>query len=490
MKFISWTVAAIVLVIAVIVGVAYYRTESFTPPGQIDYTAIHLPPHMPIDIQRASQHLGEAVAFQTVSHQNASDNDWNQWEAFRGWMARTYPAFFAAVKPELVAQRTLVFTWTGSDPKIAPIILMAHQDVVPVTPGTEKDWRHPPFSGAIAEGAVWGRGSVDDKGSLIGLMEALEQLVRSGFHPKRTIYIVAGHNEEVKGDGALAAANLLKSRGVHAEWLQDEGMTIETSEVITGQTVAKIGIAEKGYMNIRITARGEGGHSSRPPPETAVATLARAVVAISEHQFPLHVSPVIEAQLNALAPYAPWVTKMRVANLWLTEHWLTTEMAETPSGAALLHTTIAPTMLQGSPKANVLPQEATALVNFRVDPTQSTADVMAAMKEAVDGIPVELAFEDRYEPVAPSSTTSEGWKAIAALAHDISGGAPVVPTLMLGSTDSSRFPAIAKDIYRFEPNLAAPDEMKQVHGTNEHMRIDNLKRIIDFYERLIQMTAG
>lgn len=490
MKLVGWIVAALIGVAVVLGAVIYINTENFTPPAATDLAGVKVPPSMAIDTQAAAAHLGQSVRYQTVSHQDAKDNDWSQWDQQRAWLASTYPAFHAAAKLEVVGERTLIFTWAGTDASQPPIILMAHQDVVPVTAGTEGDWRHPPFSGEIAEGAVWGRGSVDDKGELIGLMEAVEALVKAGFHPRRTIYVVSGHNEEVKGNGALAAAQTLKARGVHAEWLLDEGGSIETDDVLTGGTVAKIAIAEKGYMNIRITARGEGGHSSRPPKETAVATLARAVVAISEHQFPLHIGPVIRTQLEILSPKTPWMTRMRIANLWATEHWLTTELGETPAGAAMLHTTIAPTMLNGSPKANVLPQVATALVNFRVDPDQSTQDVMDAMKEAVGDIPVELAFEDRYEPIKASSTTSAGWKTIAALASDISGGAPVVPTLFLASTDSSRFPDVATDIYRFTPTVGTALELKQVHGTNEHMPIENLKRIIDFYERLIKMTAG
>jgi carboxypeptidase PM20D1 len=485
-----WAGIGIAAVVVALIAIVIIRTETFEPPGATDLSGVRLTPHMAIDVDAAARHLGQAVRFQTISHQNASDNDWSQWDAQRAWLATTYPAFHAAAKLELPAGRTLLFTWAGSDPSLAPIILMAHQDVVPISPGTEKDWRHPPFSGEIAEGAVWGRGSIDDKASLIGIMEAVEALARAGFHPKRTIYIVSGHNEEVKGDGAQAAAELLKSRGVHADWVLDEGGTIETDEIITGRPIAKIGIAEKGYANIRITATGAGGHSSRPPKETAVTTLARGVIAVAEHPFKLHVGGVIRSELEALAPYAPWSMRMKIANLWLMERFLANELAATPTGAAMLHTTIAPTMLQGSPKANVLPQVATALVNFRIDPESNTAETMSHVKDAVGNLPVTLAFEDAFEPIRASSTTSDGWKAIAALAHDMSG-APVVPELMLASTDSSRFPEVARDIYRFVPEEIRNEDMRtMLHGTNEHTTLANLKRIIDFYERLIQMTAG
>jgi carboxypeptidase PM20D1 len=491
MKIFAWAAGIVLAIVVAVVAIVVVNTETFSPPGQVDLAQVRLAPPMTVDVDRAARHLGEAISFRTVTNQNAADNDWTQWDGLRAWLARTYPAFHAATRVELAAGRTLVFTWQGSDPKKAPIILMAHQDVVPVSAGTEADWSHPPFSGAIAEGAVWGRGAYDDKGVMIGLMEAVDALVRSGFKPTRTIYVILSHNEEVKGDGALAAATALKARGVKAEWLLDEGSFIEMDEPITGGRVAKIAIAEKGFLTVRLTAKGAGGHSSRPPKETAVATLARAIVAITGDPFPLRVNGVVRAELEALAPKAPWMTRMRVANLWLTEHWLATELAESPSAAAALHTTIAPTMLQGSPKANVLPQVAIARINLRIDPEMTTAEAVEHMKDAIGDLPVTIEYEDRYEPIRASSTTSDGWKAIAALARDLSGGAPVVPTLFTASTDSSRFPEVARDIYRFSPVMVERDKLgKMMHGTNEHMTLENLKRVVDFYQRLIRTTAG
>jgi carboxypeptidase PM20D1 len=181
---------------------------------------------------------------------------------------------------------------------------------------------------------------------------------------------------------------------------------------------------------------------------------------------------------------------MKIANLWLFEPLITREMGATPSGAALLHTTIAPTMLQGSPKANVLPQVATARINFRVDPEMTTQELLDHVKASLGDLAVEIEFEDRYEPVPASSISSEGWRAIAALAHDMSG-APVVPSLFVASTDSSRFVGVARDIYRFVPVMVEREELgRMMHGTNERMSLENLGRIVDFYHRLIRMTAG
>eukprot|EP01030_Chromulinospumella_sphaerica_P024057 gene24056-24118_t len=201
----------------------------------------------------AAQHLSQAVQIRTVSNQDKADNQWAEWDRLHAWLATTYPAAHAAMTREILPNKALVYTWTGSDPALKPIVLMAHQDVVPITPGTEKDWKHDPFAGEIAEGAVWGRGSIDDKGSLVALFEGLDALAKSGFKPKRTVIVVSGHDEEAGGTGAQAAAALLKSRGVRAEWVLDEGSAAINDHPITGKPAAVIGIAEKGYATLVVT---------------------------------------------------------------------------------------------------------------------------------------------------------------------------------------------------------------------------------------------
>ena len=207
---IGLTVLAVVMVIAAIAG---YRYATFSAADIGNGAGIKIAAAPAIDIAQAAQNLSAAIRFQTISLQNPAENDVAQWDALQSWMQATYPAAHGAMQRELVASRTMIYTWAGSDTALQPIILMAHQDVVPVTSGTEKDWKHEPFSGEIVDGAVWGRGAVDDKGSLITIFEALEALARQGFQPKRTIYIVSGHDEEAGGAGAVAAANYWLSAG-------------------------------------------------------------------------------------------------------------------------------------------------------------------------------------------------------------------------------------------------------------------------------------
>jgi carboxypeptidase PM20D1 len=390
---------------------------------------------------------------------------------------------------EVVGGHTLLYTWPGKDPARRPIVLMAHHDVVPVTPGTEGDWRHPPFDGVVADGAVWGRGTVDNKGSLVALFEAIEALAASGFTPAATVIVLSGHDEEVGGRGAAAAAALLAARGVDAEFVLDEGLAVVADFPLLGRPVALIGIAEKGYATLRITAPAKGGHSSAPPPETGVETLARAVLAITGQAFPLRFEGPAADMVRALAPEAGLGVRMAVANAWLFEPLLVRKIGATAAGAASLHTTIAPTMLRGSPKENVLPQDAAAWINYRIAPGQTSAEVMDRARAATRGLEVEMDWTNPpAEPSPVSSTSSRGWQWIAASAA-AAGDWPVAPGLVTATTDSRHLTGVSEDIYRFQPIVASVREFEMIHGTNEHMSLENLDRLTAFYARLIATAA-
>lgn len=478
--------AAALGVLAAVLGI---NTARLMPPaGAGDARAAPVPA---FDGDAAAQRLGAAIRFRTVSNQNSADNQLDQWQGFQAWLQTAYPAAHKAMARTLAENGTLIYKWQGSDPAAKAIILMAHQDVVPVTPGTEKDWKYPPFAGTVAQGAVWGRGAIDDKGSLIGLFEALDVLARNGFKPRRTIWIVSGHDEEAGGTGAKAAAAWMKAEGVSALFTIDEGSAIiEDAPVVKGPAIM-IGVAEKGYATLKVTAKAVGGHSSMPPGEIATVNLAKAVVAIHGRQFERALRQPVLGTVEALAAHKGGAIKIAAANPWLFGGMIKSRFGQNPSGAAALHTTIAPTMLQGSPKENVLPQSASALINYRIAPWNSSRDVMERAKSAVGKLPVTLSWDRApREPSPVSSTSSEGWRWIAAAAAPEAPGAPVAPYLVVGGTDSRNFTGISKDVYRFAAVRLKTEETAMIHGTNEHLRVDDLARMIRFYLRLIASAAG
>ena len=476
-----------VVLLAAVVAV---RTVTFKAPAAADLSAVKLAPAVTVDRAQAALHLSQAIQIQTISHQDRADDQLAEWDRLHAWLQATYPAAHAAMSREVVAGHTLIYTWKGSDAALAPIVLMAHQDVVPVTPGTEADWKHPPFSGAIAEGAVWGRGAIDDKGSLVTLFEGAEILAKQGFAPRRTVMIISSHDEEVRGEGARAAAAWMKAKGIRAEFVLDEGQAVISDNPITGGPVALIGLAEKGYATLMVTARAPGGHSSAPPKDGGgVVTLSKAVAAIADHPFPMKFSGPGAAMLTSLAPDGPTPIKMAVANSWLFSRLIVAQVAATPSGAALLHTTIAPTMLKGSPKENVLPQDATAWINYRIAPGDSSKEVMAKAKAAVGDLAVDLTWaKTPDEPSPVSSTSSLGWKTIAAVAGDLAK-APVAPGLVTAGTDSRYLSGVSQDVYRFQPMTFSLADTTMIHGTNEHLSLANLEQCVQFYARLIATAA-
>ena len=485
----AYLLAALVVVatIAVIVAV---RTAAYEPPAGVVLADTSLAPAPSIDVARAATHLSEAVRIRTVSHQDPAGNDWAEWDRLHAWLAATYPAVHSTLHREVVARHTLVYTWPGSDPSLPPFVLMAHQDVVPVTPGTEQDWKHPPFDGTIADEAVWGRGSIDDKGSLVAIMESVEALLASGYVPRRTVIVLAGHDEEAGGTGVRAVADGWRKRGATFEFALDEGLAVVADLPLATRPVALVGVAEKGYATLRVTAPAKGGHSSAPPPETGVETLSKAVLAIAGHPFPMRFRGPAADMVRTLAPDAGLVVRIAAANSWLFEPLLIWTMAATPAGAATLHTTIAPTMLRGSPKENVLPQDATAWINYRIAPQDSVASVMKRAEQATRHLDVELAWEGpAYDPSPVSSTESEPWQIIGGLASD-GGRYPVAPALVTATTDSRSLAGLARDIYRFQPLVASMRDFEMIHGTNEHLTLANLERMTTFYSRLIATAAA
>lgn len=479
--------AAFLSMLAAILGL---RTLLFRPPGaNAGATTLALAPPIRVDVERAAAHLGEAVRFRTISHQDPTTNEWQEWRRLHDWLTTTYPAAHAVMSREVFAGYALLYTWPGRDPRAAPIILMAHQDVVPVTPGSESTWHQPPFSGAIADGAVWGRGTVDDKGSLIALFEAVETLAARGWQPRRTLIIVSGHDEEASGTGARAVAAALAARGTRAEFVLDEGLAIVTDLPVAKRPTALIGIAEKGYATLRVSAPAKGGHSSTPPPQTGVQTLARAVLAITDDPFPLQLSGPVAGMLRALAPEGGLLMKVAVANEWLFGPLLRRQLGATAEGRATLHTTIAPTMLRGSPKENVLPQDATAWINYRIAPGNTSAEVMQRAQTATEGMSVKLAWEKPpQEPSPVSAIETDAYRLIAAIAAE-GGQVGVAPGLVLGMTDSRAMLPLSPNVYRFMPVAASLQELAMIHGTDEHLTLANLERMVRFHAQLIETAT-
>lgn len=484
--------AGFAVVFLAFAGFVGYRTMSFTAPPPPAHVAVPDTSAYDIDVAAAAARLSQAIRFRTVSLV-APDEDRTPFTDLQAWMIATYPAFHAVARRETVNELTVVYTWEGSDPGQPPLLLLAHQDVVPVPDDTREAWIVDPFAGEIRDGAVWGRGSIDDKGSLVLLLEAAEYLARQGKRPVRTIIFAFGHDEEVGGDdGAARVAALLQQRGVRAWFVLDEGMAAVAEHPLTGGPASMIGISERGFGTLRVHAVGQPGHSSMPPPETAVSLLSEAVVRI--HDMPieqgLEGGPAID-MMRALAPELSLTTRMAVANEWLFAPMLRGRMEQDRTARALIGTTVAPTMINGGVRANVLPAEATAMINYRFHPRDTAAEILERARGEVadlENVEVEWA-EPPDDATATSSTTSTSYALLAALSRNVLPDAPVAPGLVLAGTDSKHYSQVAENVYRFQPMMFDADDLAGIHGTNEHLSFANLERTIRFYIGLMEAGA-
>jgi len=482
-------VAALLLIVAaVVVARTLVYSPPFDPPGARPALGLAIV----IDASAAAEHLSQAVRIQTIAHQDPAMDDLRQWDALHAWLATTFPLAHHAMTLTPVGRRSLVYQWRGTDPRLKPIILMAHQDVVPVSPGTERDWTRPPFAGEIAQGIVWGRGTIDDKGSLVALFEAVEHLVAAGFKPTRTIFIVSSDDEEFGGKtGARAAAALLRQLGVRAEFTLDEGQFTLANNPVSGRPAAVIGVAEKGYGTMRVTARAANGHAAMPPADTAIGDICRAVAAIVARPAPLRFRSVGALMTQGLSSYAAFPLRMSVANIWLFEGIITSKMGSQPAAGAMLHTTASPTIIRAGDAENVLPVTASALINFRIAHGDSSEAVMARARAAVSGISgISLAWlRQPDEPSAMSPVRGDTWRRLSALVGQ-EAGANVVPGLVVAATDSRHFESVSDAVYRYQPVRLSLSNLEMIHGTNERVSVNAFVGMIRFYAALMQSFAG
>lgn len=445
------------------------------------------------DEQVIAGHLSEAIRFKTVSHQRAEDFNAGEFTAFVAWLKNTYPEVNKAMALKLLGGYTLLYRWEGADASLQPILLTGHYDVVPVIPGSEDQWQHPPYGGEISDGIIWGRGALDDKSAVIAQLEAATHLLRSGFTPQRTVYFSFGHDEEVGGnEGAAAVAEYLASQGVQLEWSLDEGSFL-FDNMLPGvkPLMAAINVAEKGSMTLDVVAKSEGGHSSVPPQQTAVGILAEAITALEANPVPGGLSGLSEQFFDTASRHMPFGLRMVFANRWLFGGVLEDRLAEVPFGNAMLRTTTAPTMLSGSVKVNVLPIEAVATVNFRLHPRDTPEGLVDYVKSIVKNENIEVRVRGSGRAASTvSSWESAGYAVLERSIREVYGEVLVVPGLTVAGTDTRHYSKVADNSYRFNPMIVTQNDLSGFHGTNEKITVANLVQGTRTYVRILELGAS
>jgi carboxypeptidase PM20D1 len=484
-------VLALVLLLVVVLAFNTIRKGS----RQLDVPPIAV---LQLDEAGAAARLGEAVRLRTISSRDDAALNADQFKQFHALLQERFPKTHAALKREVVGDLSLLYTWPGSNPKAQPILLMAHLDVVPVAPGTEKDWSEDAFSGKVKGGFVWGRGSWDDKGNVMAQLEAVEILIASGYKPERTVYLAYGADEEIFGArGAARIAALLKERNVHLDFVVDEGLMI-TEGIMPGlnKPTALIGIAEKGVLSVVLKMSATPGHSSMPPPKgtSAIAMLSAALKRVDDDQLPGGIRGVAGEMFATLAPEMSGFSRVALSNLWLFGPVVQKQLEARASTNAMLRTTTALTIINAGNRENVLPGRAEATVNFRLLPGDTREQVLDRMKNQV----AEATRSDKFELFAlpgavdaskVSPTDSAQYALINRTIREVFPGTLVAPGLMIGATDSIRFGEISDHIFKFSPVRAKPEDLPRFHGTNERIASSNLAEMIRFYHRLLTEGA-
>lgn len=453
------------------------------------------PPQEPVDVavdeRAAAERLAGALTYRTISHQDPTLLDTAAFLELHRYLERSYPLVHSGLQRETVADLSLLYTWMGRDRSADPVVLMGHMDVVPVDTATLADWSQPPFAGAIADGYVWGRGSMDDKSSVFAALEAVEMLLGDGYQPARTVYLAFGHDEEIGGvKGAQTIANLLASRGVDDFALVlDEGGAVADGMMpgIAGP-VAIIGVAEKGFVSLSLDVAGPGGHSSMPPPHTNIGILAEAISELEEDQFPARLDGAALELFQYIGPEMPFMQRMAFANLWLFRPLVIRGLLSSPQTAAMIRTTTAATIFHAGVKDNVLPMSASAVVNFRILPGETVETVAERVSRVIDDERVKVGVALGQDPSPLSDAGSPSFVLLENTLRQVMPDEDLVvaPYLVMGGTDSKYYATRSSNVFRFLPIRVTEDDLGRVHGTDERVSVTGYATGIKYLYQLIK----
>ncbi len=473
------------LVAAGIAAIAVMRTTWVTDRQPRPFDATPIPPS-PVDLMAT---LSQAIRLRTVSQNSTGKTQpvGGEFDRLNALLQQSFPTVFAGARVERVNGSSLL-ELPSSKPGAGSILLYAHLDVVPAE---STGWNKDPFSGEIADGFVHGRGAIDDKFSVVAILAAAEVMTRSGRRPDKTVYLAFGHDEELDGEGARAIAARLQALGVRVDSLLDEGGGVVKGKIPgVAAPVAAVGVAEKGYLDVEICAAATAGHSSAPPPSTAVGVVANAIARLEADPPPGALNALVRQTLTFPASRMSLPFRFLMSNLWLAGPLVERELRADPMTKALLGSTQAVTMVSGGTKANVLPSKACATVNYRLFPGSSSGDIEKRIRRIAAGLAVTITLGEYVPPPKPSDIGSPEGGVLGRSIASVFPGSVVVPVLTPGTTDSRHFGAVATSIFRFSPLELGDADLASIHGVNERIGARGLESAYRFYYTYLYHAAG
>jgi carboxypeptidase PM20D1 len=442
---------------------------------------------LPVFGKEIVEDLSKAITFKTISYDINSPVDTAAFEGYHNFLSEAFPLIHSKLQKETFSKFSLLYTWQGKNPALKPVILLAHMDVVDAAePGS---WTKPPFSGENDGTYIWGRGTLDDKDAMISILGAVEKLLGEDYQPERTIYLAFGHDEEISGlKGAAVIASALKARGVDAEFVLDEGYAVTIGIVpMISKPVALIGTSEKGYLSVNLSVELAGGHSAYPKKETSITVLTKALNNIVNNQMKAKIIGPIDDFIRYVGPEMPFYARAIFANKWLFKSVILKIYQGSNTSNALVRTTTAPTIIKAGSKENVIPLKAEATVNFRILPGETSADVIAHLKNVISDDRVKIsALEGSEEPKPVSPVDVFGFKTILNTIRQVYPEAIVAPTMVLVASDSRKYNVVSKNIYNFAPIVVTSQDLARTHGLDERNKIEDFIRGTVFYYQLIK----
>ena len=470
----------ILAAVLIFVAVIALRTIRFTPKAQPEISD----EVYDFDKTAAVDALAQLVRCKTISYNDKSLEDDAEFEKLYALLPSLYPNVFATCSMEQIPGRALLFRWPGKEAG-DPAVMMAHYDVVLVN---EEKWDKPPFAAIIEDGVLWGRGTLDTKVTINGVLSAANYLIGQGFQPEKDIYFAFSGGEEVNGLGAPNIVQYFVDHNITPSMVVDEGGAV-VENVFPGvkQPCGLIGIAEKGMMNVQYRTVSAGGHASAPKPHTPVGVLAAACKKVEDHPFKAHIEGPAAQMFDTLGRYSSLLYRVIFANLWCFG-WVIDLLGKSSGGEmnALVRTTSAFTQMQGSSARNVIPPEATMVANMRLNPADSVASATEYLKKTVADENVEITVLESFEPSRISRIDCEAWDKVSAAVAETWKGCIVAPYLMVQCSDSRHYGRISDKVYRFSAMDLTSEERATIHGNNERIRLETVSKAVEFYIRLMK----
>ena len=471
---------ALAALVVAFLAVIIIRALRFTPKAGAPVT----PSEADVDGQAAVDHLAEMIRCKTVSYYEDERIDKAEFAKFRALLKKLYPSVFSRCTYEEIGPSGVLFSLKGKSAE-KPAVFMSHYDVVPVN---EEQWSKPAFDGIVEDGFLWGRGTLDTKCTLLGTLEAAEQLLKSGFTPENDMYFAFAGDEEVAGKSQPAIVEVLRTRGIVPAMVIDEGGAV-VEGIFPGvkQPCALIGIAEKGLMDAQLVIEGAGGHASAPPPHTGIGRLARAVTRIENKPFPNVLTKPVAEMFDTLGRKSSFVYKLIFANLWCFLPLLDA-MCKKSGGElnAMMRTTCAFTMAEGSKASNVLPPRARMVANLRIISGSSCEEALQGLKDRLDDAGIQASIVHGTDPSKISETTGYGWEKLTAAIAQTWENTEVSPYLMFAASDSRHYCAISDNVYRFSAMELTKEDRAGIHGNDERIATDKIVKTVQFYLRLMR----